>query len=248
MVVDIIIGVVLLVSAVISFLRGLIREVLTIIGVVSGFLAAYFMGGYFVPTLNDWMGIEEGAEPTYFLGIVPYETLSQGLSYSSIFILVVVFVSLISHVLAESAKDVGLGALDRTLGVVFGLARGVLLLGFAYLLPHVLLDDETKASWFEGSRAFPYLETTTIMIAQVMPEGFSQIIEDNNPAEAIEGLDTSEARKQLEALDILPTSEDVDEGQNKINTEDADPKAGYTEEFRKEMDSLFQQEGAVPAE
>ena len=52
MILDILVTAVLLVSAIIAFFRGLILEVLTILGVVGGLAAAYFGGPIFSPTVR----------------------------------------------------------------------------------------------------------------------------------------------------------------------------------------------------
>ena len=63
MIVDILVLAVLLISALIAFLRGFIREVLTITGVVGGLAAAYFGGPLLAPLMRGWLGVQEGVEP-----------------------------------------------------------------------------------------------------------------------------------------------------------------------------------------
>jgi len=126
MVIDIIVLVILLISAGIAFMRGFIREVLTIAGVIGGLAAAYFGAPILKPHMRGWFGVEEGVVPERLFGILPYDVLADALSYGLIFIIVVTVLSFVSHSLAEWARRTGLGAIDRSLGFLFGLIRGIL--------------------------------------------------------------------------------------------------------------------------
>ncbi len=134
MIVDIIAALIMLASIGIAILRGFIREILTIFGLVGGAVAAYIGGPLLAPTVQGWLGVVEGDEnPEMFFNMLPYPLLGNILSYAAIFIIFVILLSVLSHFLAESVKSLGLGAVDRTLGMVFGIARGILFLGLLYL-------------------------------------------------------------------------------------------------------------------
>ena len=60
MIFDFIVVLAVLASALISFMRGLIREVLTIAGVVGGGAAAVFFGPSLAPLMRDWLGAGNG--------------------------------------------------------------------------------------------------------------------------------------------------------------------------------------------
>lgn len=246
MIVDILVLVVLLISALIAFLRGCIREVLTIMGVVGGLVAAYFGGPLLVPHMRGWFGVREGEEPGRLFDVVPYDIVADALSYGTIFIAVVVVLSIASHFLAEGARNLGLGAVDRTLGFIFGLVRGVFLLGFLYLPVHFFIDQDTKDAWFSGSRTHFYLEKTAMTLAEFIP---SSAVE-----EAGKGIDeVSGTRKKLEDINLLKKGgnsdkNDTDQPVGTDSGSEGAAKQGYTEEFRQQMDELFQQKGAGPDE
>ena len=77
MVFDVIVLIVLLVSALIAFLRGAIREMLTILGVVGGMAAAWYAGPLLIPHMEGWLGVQEGVEPEKLLGVLPYDILAK---------------------------------------------------------------------------------------------------------------------------------------------------------------------------
>lgn len=240
MLIDILAAIVVLVSTFISFLRGLIREVLTIAGVVGGLAAAYYGGPILTPYMEGWIGMDPAAEdPQKLFDTVPYDLLAQGLSYALIFIVVVVVLSIFSHMIAEIVKTIGLGALDRTLGVVFGIARGVLLLGLLYLPIHLTFttDDQQEKinEWFAGSQSHFYMEVTAEWIAGFLPDSTKEEIEQQ-VQDGVENAGRNEARDTLQRMDLLNRDEKAPES-------DA-PDRGYTDQFRNEMDQLFQQEDA----
>lgn len=234
MIVDILVLAVLLISALIAFLRGFIREVLTIAGVVGGLAAAYFGAPLLIPFMRGWMGVEDGVEPGRLFGILPYDIVADAASYGLIFIVVVVALSVISHFLAEAAKSIGLGAVDRTFGFIFGLLRGVVLLGLLYLPVHLFIDDSSKESWFANSKTHFYLERSADALAQFVP--------DTNVEKAEEQIgvleEISNTRKKLEEIKLLK-GEDAPSLPQSLPEETLE---GYSDEFRDKMDRLFEDE------
>lgn len=236
MIIDIFVLAVLLISALIAFLRGFIREALTIMGVAGGLVAAYFGGPAVVPHMRGWFGLKEGEEPGQFLDVVPYDILANILSYGLVFIFVVIALSIASHFLAEGARNLGLGAIDRTLGFIFGLARGVLVLGLFYLPVHFYGQDSLEP-WFSGSKTHFYLEKVAVALSGLIPSS------------AIEGVEksideASETRRKLEEINLLKK-----EGEEEANGKpvgDDTARQGYTEEFRQKMDELFREKTDNP--
>lgn len=245
MIIDIIVGIVLLVSAGIAFLRGFIREILTIFGVLGALVAAYFGGPIAVPFFRGWLGVNDAQDsvPRLF-DIVPYTALAEGLAYGSIFIVVVTVLSFLSHFIAESAKSAGMGAIDRSLGVAFGLVRGVLLLSIIYLPVYLLMDDMAKQKWFSGSRTHFYLEYTSSVLAKLLPKSVQEKIQSD--AVNIDSIKKT-TKERLQNIDLLKKEEKNAQEENEIEkTKDA-LKEGYTNEFREEMNRLFEEQ-AEPGE
>ncbi|MBI1300229.1 MAG: hypothetical protein GC137_01090 [Alphaproteobacteria bacterium] len=230
MIVDIIVLLFLFGSIAVAFLRGFIREVLTIIGIVGGAAAAYVLGPLVATYMRGWLGVTDAEEPQKLFDVIPYEFIADGLSYGLVFITFVIIISIFSHAFAEFVKSLGLGIIDRTLGILFGFFRGVLVLGLLYL-PVSFLDDATKERWFEGSQTHGYLELTAQLILNALPQEWVEQTE-----EKLENVNTEETRKRLEELNVLnKESSDSQEGAENPGKID-----GYTDEFRDRMDNLFE--------
>lgn len=236
---DLVILGVLLVSAVFAFLRGFIREVLTILGVVGGLAAALAFGKQLIPLMSVWIGVDPQAEdPQKFFDIVPYTMVATVLAYGSIFLVCVIVLSVVSNVLAKFARNIGLGAIDRTLGVIFGIARGVLVLAVLYLLPYLLFSEDTRKDWFKDSRLIVYIEQTSSWLAEFLPDA-ARNNNASDPGEKARDL-TKATRDKLKDLDLLK-DDNIPEG--KIVPLD---EPGYERNERQNLQELFE-ENEAPA-
>lgn len=242
MIIDIIVIIALAISALIAFLRGFIREVLTILGVVGASVAAYSGGPVLSPLIKGWLGVVEGEEPQKLFDILPYPLLADMLAYGGLFVVVLIGLSIFSHFISEGAKAIGLGPVDRTLGVIFGLLRGVVLLGLLFLPVHLLVDQKVKDGWFEGSQTYFYLEKVSATMASYLPDSTKEDMEETLE----QAKDGNETRKKLQELDLLRQDENTETGSETAPpppdmTTTPDEKEGYTDDFRDDMDRLFEQ-------
>ncbi|MFA5593311.1 MAG: CvpA family protein [Micavibrio sp.] len=220
MIIDIIVGIIVLASALIAFMRGFIREILTIAGVVGGILAAIFFGPALAPTVRGWFGAGEGRK---LFDIIPVEIAADATTYGVIFIAVVILISVVSHFTAGAAKAIGLGPIDRTLGVIFGVIRALVLLGLVYLPFHLLMNESRKEEFFSGSATHYYIEKIAGAMASYLPD--SEEVEDKT-GDAI--------KKKLEEQNLLGG------GRAKSPPAGEAPKEeGYKEEQREKLEELF---------
>lgn len=245
MIIDIVVVIVLLFSAAVSFWRGLIREVLTIAGIAGGIIAAYVCGPLLVPTMRGWFGVVDGEEPQALFGPLTYEMAADATAYVGILVVVVILLSFISHFISEFVRHIGLGALDRTLGVLFGLARGILLLGVIYLPFSYLLSDEQKTEYLEPTKSYVYLEATSQWLMTYMPGEVEEALKDSakNAEQAdsvrqkLQDMKLLEggAEKPAEEQGLLPLPEEgvLEDGAAKLQ--------GYSEEQRNEMNRLIEE-------
>jgi len=235
MIIDLVVAAIAIISAVISFLRGFIREILTIAGVVAGFFAAVFFGPKLSPVFDGWLGVDESAEEIEKLfDIIPMNIVSDVCAYAAIFILVVIIVSIISHFTSGAAKAMGLGPIDRTLGVIFGIVRAVLLLSLLYLPFHLLMDEEAKTTYFGDSKTHYYIEKTSTYIATFLPS--SDEAKDKIDEATGEAIDKTIKGKLLEN-NFLQDKDEKTPVQKEIKHQ---KEIGYEEDQRGELEDLFE--------
>lgn len=228
MIIDIVVGAIILISAVISFLRGFIRETLTIAGVAGGVFAAIAFGSKLSPTFRNWLGVVEDSNDKLF-DIIPMSIVADVCAYAVIFIFVVIIISIISHFVSTAVKAMGLGPIDRTLGVIFGIIRAVLLLALLYLPFHLLMEESSKAEYFADSKTHIYIEKTSNFIAKFLPS--SQEVKDK-----VEETADGEIKKRLFENNLL-----INKNAKPIVIEDT-PESGYERDERQELNDLIDEQ------
>ncbi len=242
MIFDAIVLAAVLISSVIAFLRGFIRELLTIVGVAGGLAASYFGGPILVPVMRNWLGVSDDPDKIEKLfDAVPMDIVADVCAYGLIFVVVVVVLSVLSHFLSAGAKAVGLGPVDRTLGVLFGAARAVLLLCLLYLPIMLLVEKDERDAWgpMKGSRTHDYITMGSQWIAAFLPEGVEKSAE-NADTQADKKMD--EARKHMEEIEALKnTAEKANAVRESVAPRpDVEDGAGYRPEQRESLDQLIE--------
>jgi len=185
LILDIVVVVIMLLSCIVAFLRGFVREVLTILGLGGAALTALVAGPKLAPGIENWLtdgGLPEDSEAQLW-GFVPYDIAAMVFAYIGIFVITLIVLSIISHYIAKSVHAVGLGSVDRSLGVIFGVARGLVLIGLLYMPFHILMEEEDKEDWFGKSHTYSYVEQTSEAMAGLMPESWTRQSDDGDTEE-----------------------------------------------------------------
>lgn len=129
------------VSMMLSLLRGFVREALSLLGWVLAFVVAIFFSDRLAWLLADSIRDETGR---------------YVVAFAILFVLTLVAVALLARLLQGFIQFVGLGFLDRILGMAFGFARGVFILLAAITLLRPLLRPE-RFGWWQESLLLPHL-------------------------------------------------------------------------------------------
>ncbi len=106
-------------SAIIAFLRGFVREMLTIGSWIAASLVTLYGFPTFQPKFETWISSKLAADIACAIVL---------------FLTTLVIFSLISHAIAKFVRGSALTAVDRSLGLLFGLVRGAVLVSLAYML------------------------------------------------------------------------------------------------------------------
>lgn len=164
-----------LVSAVLAMVRGFSREVLSVASWAAAALAAYFFHQPVMPFLQPY---------------ISNDTVAKIAAAASVFLVTLIVVSIITMKIADFIIDSRIGALDRTLGFIFGAARGVLLVVVAMLFFNWLVATD-QPSWVANSKSKPLLDSLGQKLVNLLPEDpESSLLErikphiSNNPAPA----------------------------------------------------------------
>jgi membrane protein required for colicin V production len=148
---------VMAVSIVWGVWRGLVREVISLAGWVIAFLAANLFAGPLSETLSAWISRPE---------------LRLLAAYVGVFIFALLVTKLFGLVLSKLVQAVGLGAMDRFFGGLFGLARGALIV-LAFSLLAGLTALPTLPAW-KDSLSGAWLETCALRLKSWLPPAFAE--------------------------------------------------------------------------
>jgi membrane protein required for colicin V production len=145
--VDLVVLGVLAISALLAFMRGLVREVLGLGAWVGAVIVAIWGLPLARPRFQEWLGASPWVEPVTF---------------GAIFLIALIVLLIIARWIGAMVRASPLGGLDRTLGLVFGLARGAALVILAYIgigmvipldrWPEPVLEARSLPLAYEGAR------------------------------------------------------------------------------------------------
>lgn len=148
---------VLAASVVVSMVRGLIKEVLSLAGWVIAFVVANAYAAWLATMLPE---------------VVPGEVLRLILAFIALFVGVKILTGLLAMALGALLDAGGLGLVDRLLGAVFGLARGLVIVLTAVILCG--MTSLPKQDFWKEALLSPYAETGARMVKSFLPAAMAQ--------------------------------------------------------------------------
>lgn len=149
---------VLLVSALLAFMRGFVSEVLAIGAWVGAGLAALWAGPLARPQIEIWMD-----------QWVKMPALVTPVSFGAVFLVVLIVLLILSRWIGELVRNSALSGLDRSLGLLFGLARGAVLVIFAYIGTGMLIPMDKWPAAVLDARVLPLAYRGSAVIVKALP-------------------------------------------------------------------------------
>ena len=150
---DIIVLVVLLISALLAMMRGFVREVLTLVSWAAAAGAAYLLYKLPLPLVKSFLN---------------NTTAATIVSAAAIFLLALIIVSFVSMKIADFILDSRVGAVDRGLGFLYGAGRGLLLMVVAQAF--FLWLAQTTPAWMANAKSKPILEALGNQLMDALPQ------------------------------------------------------------------------------
>jgi membrane protein required for colicin V production len=144
-------------SVLIGVMRGLLREVLSILGWIAAFLVAKFYTIQLSPLLPE---------------AIPSDSIRYLAAFVILFLVTLLVTSLLAIALSQAFKLTGLGFLDRICGAFFGIVRGLMIVGVIVFLCG-LTDLPKKASWSSSMFSAP-LEAMVMAVKPWMPPALAE--------------------------------------------------------------------------
>src|SRR6202158_2297227 len=152
---DIILLLIILISGRRAMIRGFMREILSI--------GAWGIAA--VATLYSYSRVLPMAKQYFNSDIV-----AAGGAIGGVFLLTLLVVSIITVRISDMVLDSRVGALDRTLGFVFGLGRGLVIVVVAFLFFAWLVPDRSQPEWVRGAKSKVVLQSTGDWLKAMLPD------------------------------------------------------------------------------
>lgn len=172
----IVIGVVLF-SAVLAMVRGFSREILSIVSWGGSAVAAFYLYPLLVP---------------YALRYTADTRIATIASAAVIFLIALIVISFITIRIADFIIDSRIGALDRTLGFLFGAARGLLLMVVVVAFWNWLVAPAARPDWVNNAKSKPFLDSMVEKLKAQLPENVQALL----PAEIINKIAPNQQQSQ----------------------------------------------------
>ena len=154
LIVDGAVAALLLLSGVFAMMRGLVHDVLGVLGWIGAAAAALYLYPLAAPLLSGVLG-----EPW----------MQAAAAAFVIFLVALILLSLIARWLAALVRASALGAIDRVLGFAFGIARGAVLVLAAYIAAGWLLPAAQCPAWLAGARTLDAAEPLSDYAFSLLP-------------------------------------------------------------------------------
>jgi membrane protein required for colicin V production len=150
------------ISGILALMRGFTREILSIAswGAAAGASVLAYL------RLKDWA--REQIQPNY---------LADAVLIGVTFLIVLIVVSFVTARISDAILDSKIGALDRTLGLAFGVARGLVIVVIAWLFFNWLVPQQSQPAWAREARAKPHLDRIGAWIMSQLPEDPERALE-----------------------------------------------------------------------
>lgn len=139
---DFVILAVILLSALVSLARGFVRETLSLAAWVLAFLAAYWLSGDLAPHFTPLAD----PEVRYWAAAI------------TLFLLTLLVMGIVNYVIGNYLLSAGLSGTDRILGVVLGVARGIVVVAVLILAMQFAdgrMIELNSFDWWLHSRLVP---------------------------------------------------------------------------------------------
>lgn len=203
---DVVAGGVVLLSTLLALSRGAVREVFGLVSWIGAIIVAAYAFAPVRPMVAEAVG---------------NELLADGATVAIVFFVPFVVLKILTGFLGRSVEGSFLGPLDKLLGLVFGAARGALIVCLAYLVGTAIVARDKHPDWIARAMLRPPVEQGADWLVRFLPEG----ILDGSRASAAAERAAGEARRLRGGQDDGATA--------------ATGEPGYGDIVREGMDALI---------
>ena len=225
---DLVVLIILLISGLLALSRGFVKEVLSIGGWIIATVATTGLFSHVQPMVQKY---------------IDQPLIAGSITTVVIFVAVLTVASFVSSAISRRVQRSEIGILDRSLGFLFGLLRGVAVIALAYIVLLQFLPAKDQPDWLRQARAMPAIAYSAQMLAGLAPE---------NVREGLAGIGElgREGSQNLDSIldNTIKTGRSAEQLKGAIGGADSSPnsgtdkqrESGYTAGSRDDMNRLIQ--------
>jgi membrane protein required for colicin V production len=216
---DVIVIAVILLSGLFAFARGFVKEALSVAAWIGAAFAALYGLPYVAPLAER------------FLTKGPVADAAAGFT---VFLVALVILSVLTSFVASHVKRSGLSGVDRTLGLVFGLMRGLVLVCLAYIVLSwaVPATGQPPPTWIAQAKTLPLLANGAERLRRLVPASYLERA----------GSKVNEARRASEQMKEAAGAMGALSTPRQSPPSTREPGAAYTPDARHDLDRLIEQQ------
>src|SRR3954470_16142536 len=157
---DIVLLSVMLISGILAMIRGFMREVLSIAAWGAAAVATALLYNKLLPIAK---------------ANIPSDIIATGAVVGGVFLLTLLIVSIITVRISDKVLDSRIGALDRTLGFLFGLGRGLVIVVVAFIFFAWLVPASKQPDGVRNAKSRVVLENTGEWLQALLPQDMDNL-------------------------------------------------------------------------
>jgi membrane protein required for colicin V production len=196
--VDIAVAVILILSIWMAIARGFVRETLSIFAWAAAAFATLYFGRYAAAALAPHAP----------------KMVAQVLGYAGVFLLVLIPLALIAAGISRQIHASPMGGLDRMLGALFGIVRGLVAIAVLYILYSLVIAVPVQAHWMKDARTLPLIQKSASTLLSLLPEHDANYVMQR--AKSGDTTETAVQRPMKDAGDMASTQRRAKASQPKV--------------------------------
>ncbi len=148
---------IIVVSALISLFRGFVREAFSL----AIWILAFWISWSFFRDLE-----------IHFHSFIGSPTVRLGVAFGGLMLVSLLVGGMVNYLLIQLIERTGMTGTDRFIGMIFGAARGVLVIAALVLLAG--LTTLPQESWWQESRLMPYFQELAFWLRDLLPKDVAE--------------------------------------------------------------------------
>ncbi|RME18211.1 MAG: CvpA family protein, partial [Alphaproteobacteria bacterium] len=160
-IVDGVVALVILISAILAYSRGFVREGMAILGWIAAAVVAYIFAPKAVPLIREVPVLKDFIADSCELSVIA--------AFAGVLALALMVVSLFTPLFSSAIRRSALGGIDQALGFVFGVLRGLLLVAIALVIYDRMVVSDT-VPMVDNSRTAKIFARTSDKLDQKIPD------------------------------------------------------------------------------